>query len=526
MQTPISITFIFTACSIVALLFVVRLVAALFSGKVRNQIQKHPIVHAIWACLAFIGFVAVTGGINPSSLTGGTRGRYMRQQDHYAEAFKAGDTNVPLFEMDWFAPTVHFCRVSQVGKGSARRDVGYAIQDGVSISLDETNLQALIETLNRLPTPPKHTLPIERQIVVGCIRSNQWVSAVYDRANIPSELDRISGITGAYLPWYIPDVSAAASRPVARATDANFYCMATETPIAVSAIYGFLRIWKLDNFFGKKSYKFQLEGGIPMQLFRYEQPIAISPDGKTIAVATENNLCVVEWQKRNVIWKADTLEQEGYSNCRHIVIGEGGRTLFTAGAHTIERWDLFSGQKLGVLSVMKTNFNVPVQRLIISRNGKVLLAGFGWQNLRPNAFKIWDAGKDKPSLVFEEKEGTEANLSPDGEWIALSRFGTENLVLLKWRTGERKEVWLRNSRSIDSVYWSPDGKRLAAYVDTYPPSIIVYDASLWKPIASWSCGRIGESSEFFFGSDGLLYQIRNTELNALDVPKLKRTVDN
>src|SRR5438874_1090788 len=65
-------------------------------------------------------------------VTGGVRGRYMRQQKHYANAFKTGDTNVPLFAMDWFAPTVHFCRVNQSGKGSARRDVGHAIQAGVS----------------------------------------------------------------------------------------------------------------------------------------------------------------------------------------------------------------------------------------------------------------------------------------------------------------------------------------------------------------------------------------------------------
>src|SRR5581483_9831535 len=73
-------------------------------------------------------------------LTGGTRGRYIRQQKGYATAFKAGDTSVPLFSMDWFAPTVHFCRVSQSGKGSARRDVGYAIQAGVSISLDRKSV--------------------------------------------------------------------------------------------------------------------------------------------------------------------------------------------------------------------------------------------------------------------------------------------------------------------------------------------------------------------------------------------------
>ena len=124
------------------------------------------------------------------NVTGGVRGRYMRQQKHYADAFKTGDANVPLFAMDWFAPTVHFCRVNKSGKGAARRDVGHAIQAGVSISLDETNLQALVKSINQLPPPPKHSLPVERRIVVGCIRSKQWFRAIYDRADIPRELEK------------------------------------------------------------------------------------------------------------------------------------------------------------------------------------------------------------------------------------------------------------------------------------------------------------------------------------------------
>jgi hypothetical protein len=71
------------------------------------------------------------------------------------------------------------------------------------------------------------------------------------------------------------------------------------------------------------------------------------------------------------------------------------------------------------------------------------------------------------------------------------------------------------------VLWSPDGKRLAVYSDsTYPALILIYDAATWKPIAHWDCGKIGQGSEFTFGSDGTLYQIRNNELNALDVPRL------
>jgi len=517
MQTPILIIVVFIACPIAALLFVVRFVVALFSNKVSNQIQKHPVVHAIWACFAIVGVFAIIGAINPSSLTGGTRGRYMRAQDHYAEAFKAGDKNVPLIEMDWFAPTVHFCRVSQAGKGAARRDVGHAIQAGVSISLNETNLQALIEVLNHLPTSPKYSLPIARQIVVGCIQSNQWFRAVYDRANIPAELEKISEITGAYLPWYIP---TAIGRSVADGNGSEFFCVATETPVAVSAGWNFLQTWELNNSLGMASSQLRVISGKP-SLFEYEHPIAVSPDGNTIAVATENELCAADRKSGKILWKTGALEHEGYLG-KHLIIGDNGRTLFAAGAHTIERWDLLSGQNHAVLLANEANMDGVVRFLKTSRNGRILIAGFGLRgNQRPQSFAVWEVGKNAPAFKFEEKDGAYADLSPDGELIALSRFGTEKLVLFKWRTGERREVVLRTSNGFYSVLWSPDEKRLAAYVDTYPASVVIYDTSSWKPIAQWQCGKIGFGSEFSFGSDGLLYQIRNNELNALDVPQLK-----
>lgn len=450
-------------------------------------------------------------------LTGGVRGRYLRQQKHYAATFKAGDTNVPLFAMDWFAPTVHFCRVNQAGQGAARRDVGHAIQAGVSISLDETNLQALVETINHLPPPPKHSLPVERQIVVSCIRSNQWFRATYDRGDIPRELERVSEITGAYLPWYIPRVQG---RSVARANDGGFFCVATEASVAVSAGNRVLQVWNLDDSFPKASSPLKVISDIP-SLFEYQHPVAVSPDGSVIAVATHYGLYAVDWKNEKLLWKAGALEHEGYSG-KHLAIGGKGQTLYAAGAHTIERWNLLSGQRLGVLIAKDLNLDNVVRFLRTSRNGNVLVAGFGNFNQRPNSFAVWESGKDEPALKFEETEGAGADLSPDGEWIALSRFGRENLVLFRWRTGERKEVPLRNSRSCYRVLWSPDGKRLAAYTDsTYPASVLIYDTGNWKPIGHWECGQIGQGSEFSFGKDGTLYQIRNNELNALDIPRLR-----
>jgi hypothetical protein len=459
-------------------------------------------------------------------ITGGTRGKYIRQQKQYAALFKAGDTNVPLFAMDWFAPTVHFCRVNQSGKGSARRDVGYAIQSGVSISLDETNLQALVETINRLPTPPKHSLPVERQIVVGCIRSNQWFRAVYDRADIPKELEQVSEITGASLPWYMP---VASGYPVAISKQGNFVYIGANAPIAatksevidhIHPIRPVLSVWDLSRRTDKPISESSV---IPDWIEEWESVVA-SPDGNIIAVVSHNGLYAVDWKNKTLKWSINRIERAGgwILNKRILVAGEKSQYLFTitTNEHFIDRRDLQSGEKLGVLGGDIPTSEGDVGILKVSKNGKVLVAGFG--SYRPKTFAVWEVGKDVSAAKFTEPEGAYADISPDGEQIGLSRFGSENLVLFKWRTGERREVRLRNSQSINSVYWSPDGKRLAAYVDTYPPSIIIYDTTSWKPIAQWGCGRIGQSSEFSFGKGGTLYQILDNEINALDVTSLKR----
>lgn len=509
MQTPISIIIIFIACPIAALLFVVRLVASLFSGKVRKQIQKHPILHVIWACITFVGVFAVIGGINPSSLTVGTRGRYMRQQDHFAEIFKAGDTNVPLLEMDWFAPTVHFCRVSQSGKGSARRDVGHAIQSGVSISLDETNLQALVETINHLPTPPKRSLPIEQQIVVGCIRSNQWFRAVYDRANIPKELERASEITGAYLPWFVPEVQG---MQVARADGGKFYCIAAHIPIAISATDKDLRIWHLGGFFSKSD---NMKNAMPTWL-SYVDELIVRADGDMVALVGSRDVYAKDCKTGKTLWKTGPLDRGGHWISKCIAIGgEKGQFLFAAGTYNIERWDMLTGTSLAVLVT-----NEDVSFVSTSKNGEIFVAGYGGK------LGVWQSEKDNPVLEITNFTEKLVGISNDGKLLALTTFGRSGIDLLDWKTGSRSDVPLRNSQNIYSVCWSPDGKRLAVYSDsTYPASILIYDTASWKPIAHWNCGQIGQGSEFSFGQDGALYQIRNNELNALDVSRLKSVGD-
>src|ERR1017187_5262883 len=51
---PVVSIVLFFLCPLAALLFFVRLICSLFSAKVLDQMGRHPVIHAIWGCLAFL----------------------------------------------------------------------------------------------------------------------------------------------------------------------------------------------------------------------------------------------------------------------------------------------------------------------------------------------------------------------------------------------------------------------------------------------------------------------------------------
>jgi len=67
MFTAISILvalLLFVICPLAAVLFIVRLVCATFSSELSNQMRKHPVIHRIWGCFAFVGVLVFFGVLN------------------------------------------------------------------------------------------------------------------------------------------------------------------------------------------------------------------------------------------------------------------------------------------------------------------------------------------------------------------------------------------------------------------------------------------------------------------------------
>jgi hypothetical protein len=473
-------------------------------------------------CLALLG----SSG-HGQDVGGSTRERHLKEQSHFASMFKAGDTNAPLLAMDWFSDHgVYFCRVSQSGNVYSARDAGHAIQGGGGVSSrfspGTTNRLLLEAAINALPASSIKSLREERQILVSGIRSNQWIERVYDRANIPAEVEKLYELTAAYLGWFIPKVDG---RKLARLHDSNFSgrfaTVAGDADLAVSlgqwitnGAYHYppvMEFWTLKNGLTEAVPPFK---GIPQTPSEWHGFVA-SPDGTAVAVATIDGLYVIDGRTGKLRWQAGPLDHDNYYGTT-LAVGDKGRALYSSGAHIVERWDLCSGRKLATLC---TN-ELIVKFLRASRDGSMLLAGFGSFNASATSFTLWEAGKDEPVLRFSSPNSAAVAMSTDGHTLLLSHWGEKKLDLWNWKKEERVQVPLRGpyaSGSASSLHWSPDGKRLAAYLDTYPSSIVIYETKNWKPLAQWCCRQFRGSSQFVVKPDGNLLQLSGGQINGLDL---------
>lgn len=445
------------------------------------------------------------------------------QFTQYKAQFETGDTNAPLLAMDWFAHGDHFCRVSQSGRVFAALDVGYAIEGGHQVSLDTANMFLLRQAINHLPPSSRNSLPRERQIYVCGIRSNQWFQCDYDRADVPREVERLFGITGAYLEWFIPKVEG---HVIVHSENGNYrgsqaminsFAIARDAPIAVSTGVNGLQIWNLDKTSG---------GAIlPLKKTPYHANLwsvaTLSPDGKIIVFtgggSQAKTVYAFDWRRREVLWEIpDAAVGNTYgAGSRLFAVGNLGHSLFIAETKRIERWDLASGTKLATLITNQAG----VKFLQTSRNGKMLVAGFG-----DHSFMVWRTANDEPVAYFTEpEEVVSLAVSPAGRKIALSTYSPgSNLILWNVQTKTQEELPLRipyASRSAIAMYWSPDGKWLAANVDTYPPSIVIYETAAWKPVARWPCEQVMTAARFGFRNDGVFLELMDHAISGLDLTR-------
>lgn len=151
----------------------------------------------IWA--AAIAIVCWFGNSAAGQSIPGTEpNEHVQWHEGFAGRFKAGDTNVPMLAMSWYAGGTEFCTVERSGK-VVTLFLGFSAAGSPGHLLDTTNRLLLTETINTLPSQPNVSVPPGSQILVSGIRSNQWFRFAYDRSDVPKEVRKLYEITGARL---------------------------------------------------------------------------------------------------------------------------------------------------------------------------------------------------------------------------------------------------------------------------------------------------------------------------------------
>jgi hypothetical protein len=145
---------------------------------------------------AWLGVVLAVMGASGQNIPSWMQTNSVRAHEELYSQFKAGDTNLPLLRVDVFHGMPQTGLARKDGRLFSYQE-GSISNHGWSRTLGPTGLARLIEVMDALPPSSTGPIPLDRQIHISGMRSNQWFHVVYDIDACPKGVAEICKTFGA-----------------------------------------------------------------------------------------------------------------------------------------------------------------------------------------------------------------------------------------------------------------------------------------------------------------------------------------
>jgi WD40 repeat protein len=194
--------------------------------------------------------------------------------------------------------------------------------------------------------------------------------------------------------------------------------------------------------------------------------LALSPDGRTVAMGRANKIALVSTATREPI---QTLAGHG-SEIKRLAFASDGRTLATAGEDgTIQTWDLASGQLTRAITG-----GGKITALRFAPNGGTLASANEGGDV-----SLWDLQTGALSLQLKKHSGgvNAIAFSADGNLMAT---GGDDRSVIIWEiaTGKARRALKDHDLAVTALAFSPDGSLLASGAGN--TSVVLWDVPTGK----------------------------------------------
>lgn len=177
--------------------------------------------------------------------------------------------------------------------------------------------------------------------------------------------------------------------------------------------------------------------------------LALSPDGRTVAIARADKVALLSTANRELI---RTLGVHGRET-KYLAFAADGGTLATASEDgTVQTWDLASGQMTRTLPGGR------ITALRFAPAGRTLASA-----TEDGSVSLWDLGTGNLSMQLKKHSGAVNAIafSADGNLMAT---GSDDRTVIIWETatGKARHTLKGHELAVTSLAFSPDGSLLAA----------------------------------------------------------------